>query len=192
MLLVALVIGACGGAAGSGSSQDDSANAAPGETLSPLDRSPEDGTNDEPTTTHGGDPVSGYGDDGGGSESDGSASPEPGSTDPNVAFAIADLAERIAVAESEIVVVSREGVTWRDGSLGCPQPGMSYTQALVDGYKITLEAGGTTYAYHGRAGRDPFLCVPNLIGDKTATFAPLEPNEDSSDGDSSDRGSVDN
>ena len=29
-----------------------------------------------------------------------------------------------------------EAVTWADGSLGCPEPGMKYTMALVPGYRI--------------------------------------------------------
>ena len=74
-----------------------------------------------------------------------------------VDIAIADLAARIGSAES-IVVFAVEDVTWRDGSLGCPQPGMSYTQALVDGYRIELSDGEATYFYHGAVARDPFLC----------------------------------
>jgi hypothetical protein len=51
---------------------------------------------------------------------------------------------------------------WRDGSLGCPQPDMMYTQALVDGYLIQLSAGSRLYNYHGANGRDPFLCTNSL------------------------------
>lgn len=74
-----------------------------------------------------------------------------------VEVAKADLATRIGTDEG-IVVVQVEDVMWPDGSLGCPQPGMAYTQALVDGYRIELSDGDTTYFYHGAAGRDPFLC----------------------------------
>jgi hypothetical protein len=48
-------------------------------------------------------------------------------------------------------------VTWNDGSIGCPQPGVSYTQALVEGARVTLLHEGTTYAYH-QGGDDLFLC----------------------------------
>jgi hypothetical protein len=65
----------------------------------------------------------------------------------------ADLAGRLDVAEEEIAVTSAAVVTWNDGSIGCPQPGMAYTQALVEGSRITLEHDGTTYAYHQGAGR---------------------------------------
>ena len=81
----------------------------------------------------------------------------PDSLSSRVDMARADLAARLGSADA-IVVVAVEDVTWRDGSLGCPQPGMSYTQALVDGYRIELSDGTTTYFYHGAVGRDPFLC----------------------------------
>lgn len=115
--------------------------------------------------------------------------PGSGDTTPptgNVAFAIADLAELIGVDPADIVVVSQEDVTWRDGSLGCPQPGMMYTQALVDGYKIILEVDGVQYPYHGKGTQEPFLCTNDLpIDTPTPTF--LEPKEE----DAEETGSLD-
>jgi hypothetical protein len=70
----------------------------------------------------------------------------------------ADLAARLRVDAAQVKVVSASQVTWNDGSLGCPQPGMFYTQALVDGFKTVLEVAGTQYSYHSGAGRAPFLC----------------------------------
>lgn len=72
--------------------------------------------------------------------------------------AIADLAEHLQVPASAITLVSFERVTWNDGSLGCPQPGMAYTQALVDGSRTVLEAEGVSYSYHAGQDDDPFLC----------------------------------
>jgi hypothetical protein len=72
--------------------------------------------------------------------------------------AIADLAERLGVPPEEIEVVRVEEVVWRDGSLGCPEPGMHYTQALVDGSRIVLSAGGRAYEYHAGGSQTPFLC----------------------------------
>lgn len=72
--------------------------------------------------------------------------------------AVADLATRLSVPESEVEVLSEEEVTWRDGSLGCAEEGMSYTQALVDGSRLVLEVDGTRYAYHSGGTRAPFLC----------------------------------
>jgi hypothetical protein len=74
-------------------------------------------------------------------------------------FAKNDLAERLGVDAGDIEVAAYETITWSDGSLGCPQPGMMYTQALVDGYLIQLVVDGEAYNYHGANGRDPFLCI---------------------------------
>lgn len=79
-----------------------------------------------------------------------------------------DLAARLGFAAALIELVDYQTMTWRDGSLGCPQPGMAYTQALVEGYRIQLQIDGVQYNYHGAAGRDPFFCAgPN------AKIAPL-------------------
>jgi hypothetical protein len=53
---------------------------------------------------------------------------------------VADAARRTGVGEEEVEVVQAISVTWNDGSLGCPEPGMSYTMALVDGYHVVLLA----------------------------------------------------
>jgi hypothetical protein len=75
-----------------------------------------------------------------------------------VADAIADLSRRLGVSESEIEVARSERVVWRDGSLGCPRPGMRYTQALVQGTFIQLLANQTAYNYHGGRNGPPRLC----------------------------------
>jgi hypothetical protein len=62
---------------------------------------------------------------------------------------IAEVAKLAGVPVDQVTVISAEEVTFSDGSLGCPQPGMGYTQALVDGYKIVAEAGGKTYDFRG-------------------------------------------
>ena len=46
------------------------------------------------------------------------------------------LKEAAALAKldrEQLVIVRAESVVWNDGSLGCPEPGMMYTQALVNG-----------------------------------------------------------
>ncbi|WP_418605475.1 hypothetical protein [Georgenia sp. SUBG003] len=50
-------------------------------------------------------------------------------------------------------------MTWNDGSLGCPEPGTVYTQALVDGYHVVLEAGGERYDYRVGGAADVRLCT---------------------------------
>lgn len=75
-----------------------------------------------------------------------------------VAEAIADLADRTGASPDNIQVITHDQVTWRDGSLGCPEPGKMYTQALVDGYRIVLRVAGQDAYYHGSAGGAPFYC----------------------------------
>jgi hypothetical protein len=86
----------------------------------------------------------------------------PGTPEPSggpVEVAKADLAKRLGVDAGQVTVVSSSEVTWSDGSLGCPEPGMHYTQALVQGSRIILEAAGKQYHYHSGGTRPPFLCT---------------------------------
>ena len=59
-----------------------------------------------------------------------------------------DLLEQLDVSREAIKVEQEGAVVWRDGSLGCPQPGMMYTQALVPGYRIILKVGDEAFDYH--------------------------------------------
>ena len=69
-----------------------------------------------------------------------------------------DLARRQAVPIDKIDLVEVQSVTWPDGSLGCPQPGMAYPQVQVDGLLIRLSIGGQVFNYHSGGRRPPFLC----------------------------------
>ena len=75
-----------------------------------------------------------------------------------VAVARADAARRAGLPGEPFVVVSAEPVTWSDGSLGCPQPGVMYTQALVPGFRIHLRGAGRDWLYHASQRGQPFLC----------------------------------
>jgi outer membrane lipoprotein SlyB len=68
----------------------------------------------------------------------------------------ADLAGR-GVTEA-FTVVKAVSITWRDGSLGCPEPGKMYTQALVPGAQIVVAVGATEYDYRFGRGDAPLLC----------------------------------
>jgi len=78
--------------------------------------------------------------------------------DPVAQPAVTDLATRLAVDESAVTVVSVEDVTWSDGSLGCPEPDMMYTQALEEGTLVVLEVDSVAYEYHSGAAGDLFFC----------------------------------
>ena len=69
---------------------------------------------------------------------------------------VADLAERGVTGEP--VLVSAEAVTWPNGALGCPKPGMSYTQAVVDGMRVVVDVDGGSYDYRFGRGDAPVLC----------------------------------
>jgi hypothetical protein len=56
------------------------------------------------------------------------------------------------VPPQQLVIVRAEAVVWNDGSLGCPEPGMEYAQALVNGYWVVIKATGKVYDF--RVGRD--------------------------------------
>ena len=66
---------------------------------------------------------------------------------------VADAANRAVVDPAAVTVLSAEPRTWGDASLGCPQPGMYYTQVQVDGYQVIVSAGGVEYDYRAGAGR---------------------------------------
>jgi hypothetical protein len=77
--------------------------------------------------------------------------------EPRVEEAVAELVAD-GVDRDAIELVTAERVTWPDGSLGCPQPGMAYTQVLVEGYRIVLAAEGDEIAFHGAGNEPPRRC----------------------------------
>jgi hypothetical protein len=102
------------------------------------------------------------------------------------AVAATELAERLGVEVADITVNVVENVMWRDGSIGCPEPGMSYTQALVPGVRVILEHGNQFYYYHGTAADNLFYCEnpgDPVAGDQDLIehFAPPPSNSPSND-----------
>ena len=91
-----------------------------------------------------------------GSASSGTSTPER-MPDAVWAAILADL-ERQTGGPSDPEVVSADAVTWSDGSLGCPEAGQAYTQALVEGYQVILEVDGERYDYRVGSGPDVKLC----------------------------------
>jgi hypothetical protein len=71
---------------------------------------------------------------------------------------VADAADRAGVEPQDVEITIAEAVTWSDGSLGCPEPGMMYTQALVPGYRVVVEAGGETLNFHAAQSGDFRFC----------------------------------
>lgn len=81
-----------------------------------------------------------------------------------VDLAVADLATRLGIDRSEVIVLTARATTWPDKSLGCPKPGMQYLQVLVDGALVELQSGGQTYSYHSGDDGKPALCEQALTG----------------------------
>ena len=79
--------------------------------------------------------------------------------------ALADASRRTGLSRTALELVSAQAVTWPDGSLGCPQPGMSYTQALVPGYRIHVRAATQEFDYHAGTRGAPVLCPPGRAVD---------------------------
>ena len=84
----------------------------------------------------------------------------PLSLDDVVRKARADAAQRTQLAPEALELVGAEAVTWRDGSLGCPQPGMGYTQALVPGWRVRLRGPAGVLDYHASVRGGFLLCPP--------------------------------
>lgn len=61
---------------------------------------------------------------------------------------LADLLTNTGGTRADVTLVKTEQVTWNDGSLGCPEPGVMYTQALIDGYQVVFSVGDKSYDYH--------------------------------------------
>lgn len=72
--------------------------------------------------------------------------------------AIRDLARRLLIPEENIEVVETRAVQWPDGSIGCPEEGVVYTQAIVDGTQVLLGYDGKIYDYHAGGDGEIFLC----------------------------------
>jgi hypothetical protein len=75
-----------------------------------------------------------------------------------IAFSKQDLANRLGLPMDVIKVSGATPVSWRSGALGCPKPGMSYTDALVPGIWIVLRVDSVVYRYHAKTGGQPFYC----------------------------------
>ena len=77
--------------------------------------------------------------------------------DDRVAIAVSDLAGRLG-EDAGIDVLDARQVTWRDGAVGCPAPGLAYSQAEVPGFLVVLRSGDSSYRYHAAGDLMPFLC----------------------------------
>jgi hypothetical protein len=63
------------------------------------------------------------------------------------------LTQSLDIDADDAKVVSALPVKWQDGSLGCPQPGFSYPEEAVPGYRVVFRRGTLSYRVHVGNGR---------------------------------------
>lgn len=80
----------------------------------------------------------------------------------DVQQAVADEAARAGVRPDDVELTGYAQVTWSDGSLGCPEPGVMYTQALVPGRQLILSVDGVAASYHASL-EGPFRYCPTPV-----------------------------
>lgn len=98
-----------------------------------------------------------------------------------MAIILADAEERVGIPQDDLEVTVAEAVVWSDGSLGCPQPGSVYTQALIDGFRVVVESATEQTDYHVAADGGFVVCENDGV-----TPAGLGRAGGGSDGDQSD------
>ena len=86
----------------------------------------------------------------------------------------ADAGRAWQLGDLQALDVKVEEMSWADGSLGCPRPGMAYTQALVPGWRLVVRHDRFEHlaVYHASRRGQWLLCplaappVP-AVGDVT-------------------------
>lgn len=59
-----------------------------------------------------------------------------------------DLVKTLSIDSAQIDLIETQEIIWPDAALGCPKPGVFYTQGTVPGYRIRLSVAGAEYIYH--------------------------------------------
>lgn len=91
--------------------------------------------------------------------------------------AVADLERRTGAGGEPIQVLLARRETFPDGALGCPKPGRSYTQALVDGYRVVLARGDHAWLYTAGPDGSPRMCTSTAWDGGTPFASPAAPTD---------------
>lgn len=76
---------------------------------------------------------------------------------------------KMGISPDSLTVLSVEGVTWRDTSLGCPEPGQMYAQVLTDGWRAVYQnPEGDRIEVHATQDLDSFVICENPAEDPAA------------------------
>lgn len=94
----------------------------------------------------------------------------------------ADLAKRLKLQVSSILLQSAQPVTWPDASLGLSEPGKMYAQMRTPGFRITLRSGNTNYLYV-TGGRTIKYAGPVVLWDYSVLYTKPIKNEPNLNGD---------
>ncbi len=73
-----------------------------------------------------------------------------------------ELASQKGLNAADVKVVSAQSMNWPNGAIGCPRPGVMYTQAIVPGYRVVLEVAGERFAYHASKKGQFKLCKSGI------------------------------
>jgi hypothetical protein len=68
------------------------------------------------------------------------------------------VATKTGVSLASVTVASVEAVSWPTSALGCPQPGVMYSQLVTPGFKVVVSANGQSYEYHADLGGHVVTC----------------------------------
>ena len=65
-----------------------------------------------------------------------------------VQTALQTSADELGVSTDDLTVVAAERRDWPDSSLGCPQPGLAYSQIVTPGWLVTVETNDGASEVH--------------------------------------------
>ena len=78
-----------------------------------------------------------------------------------VQLALADAVSHLGVTAQQLHLDQVEPRQWPDSSLGCPRPGMMYSQIVTPGYLIIISGAGKNLEYHTDTASRVVLCKEN-------------------------------
>jgi hypothetical protein len=88
----------------------------------------------------------------------GAGSAANGDAQAAVDAALSDAASHLGVSTRDLQVVRVEARQWGDSSLGCPKPGLMYSQIVTPGYLIVISGAGKQLEYHSDTRGRVVLC----------------------------------
>ncbi len=86
------------------------------------------------------------------------ASSSPVDAQPAVDAALRDAAEHLGVSPASLKLEQVEPRQWADSSLGCPKPGLMYSQIVTAGYLVIVSGTGWQLEYHADTRGRVVLC----------------------------------